>query len=73
MTGKPLGIGIGLNDGVPVLRMSPINRTVDHIWDSVREAINANMTPEQFKREVAEAWASHLKEDAKEAQRELSR
>lgn len=73
MTGKPLGIGIKLSDGIPCYYATPINRIVDQIWDAVREAINANMTPDQFKREVAEAWASHLREDAKYAQQELLR
>jgi hypothetical protein len=71
MTGKPLGIGIGLKDGVPCFYVTPINRVTDQIWDAVREAINANMLPEQFKREVAEAWNWHLQEDAKAATKEL--
>jgi len=71
MSGKPLGIDIVLSGGVPVFRMSPIDRTTDRIWDAVREAINANMTPEQFKQEVIQAWKYHLEEDIKHAIKEL--
>ena len=71
MSGKPLGIGIGASDGALHFFVRPIDRTVDQIWDAVREAINTNMLPEQFKREVADAWEYHLKEDAKWARKEL--
>lgn len=71
MTGKPLGIGLGLRDGVPCFYVTPINRVTDQIWDAVRDAICANMTPEQFKTEVIQAWQHHLAEDAKDVAKVL--
>ncbi len=47
------------------------DRTVTLIWDIVRKAIDIKMRPEQFKKELAEAWAYHLEEDAKDAKEEL--
>ena len=73
MSGRPPGIDIALRNGVPCFVVSPIDKTVDRIWDTVREAINANMLPEQFKHEVAAAWKWHLEEDAKAAMKELSK
>jgi hypothetical protein len=73
MSGKPPGIDIRLRDGIPCFVVSPLDKVADTIWDAVREAINANMLPEQFKREVAEAWRWHLEEDAKEAVKILSK
>lgn len=71
---KPLGIGIGIDStGTPRLFVTPINRVTDQIWDVIREAINANMTPQQFKNEVIEAWTYCLKEDIKAATDELSK
>lgn len=61
---KPLGIGLAITDGALTFRVSPIDRVADCIWDAVREAITANMTPEQFRAEVVEAWEHHLREDA---------
>lgn len=71
MSGKPQGIDIALRNGVPCFVVSPIDRVGDQIWDAVREAINANMPPEQFKHEVAQAWSHHLKRDAEAAMKEL--
>ncbi len=47
------------------------DRTVTQIWELARRAIDAKMRPEQFKKELAEAWAYHLEEDAKDAKEEL--
>lgn len=48
-------------------RLITSTRTEDTIWDAVRDAINANMTPTQFKREASQAWQHFLNEDAKAA------
>lgn len=66
--GKPFGIAM-LTNGTMMVR--PSDRVSDQIWDAVREAINANITPDQFKREAAQAWEHHLSEDAKHAVRTL--
>ena len=72
MSGRPNGIGLSMNsDGSPHWFVRPIDRTVDQIWDAVREAINQGMTPQEFKREVSEAWQYHLEADAKAALQEL--
>lgn len=73
MSGKPLGIGLSVDVQTGSLRyfVTPIDRVADQIWDAVREAILANMTPDQFKREAAEAWKHHLAEDAKDASKTL--
>lgn len=73
MSGKPPGIGLTMTGGVPHFYVTPIDRVADRIWDAVRDAIDANMQPEQFKREVIAAWRSHLKDDAERAAKELSR
>jgi hypothetical protein len=63
--------------------MKPLGMTPDYlivtptyaqntIWDAVEEAISAAMTPEQFKREAAEAWRHVLSEDAKRAAKILN-
>lgn len=70
---KPIGISLSMIDGIPRYQVTPRDRVADQIWDAVREAINANMTPDQFKSEAAEAWTHHLKDDAEYARKELSR
>ena len=71
MGGKPLGIGLSIKDGVPCFYSSPRDRVADHIWDTVRDAINAGVTPDQFKRETASAWKQHLQDDSIQAEKEL--
>jgi hypothetical protein len=72
MSGKPLGISCVLDENrLPRMFVTPIDRVSDQIWDAVREAINANMTPDQFKHEASEAWQHHLAEDAKDAAKEF--
>ena len=70
---KPLGISIGINSGLPTLRVNESSKAMDAIWDAVEEAINSGMTPEQFKMEAAEAWAERLKEDSKSAVKTLTK
>lgn len=73
MSGKPQGIGIAASGGGLHYYVTPIDHVADRIWDAVRDAIDANMTPEQFKREAAQAWVQHLQDDAKAAAKELSK
>lgn len=69
--GKSPGIDLGVQEGCLTLRVSPISKVADLIWDAVQEAILVNMTPQQFKHEVADAWQHELIENAKEAKRVL--
>jgi len=71
---KPLGLYLGLTEGGGIVaRVRKTNRATDMIWDAVEEAINSGMTPKEFKYEVAEAWEQRLKDDAKDAVKELQR
>jgi len=63
---KPTGLDMMLNVKMP-------SRAEDAIWEAVREAINANWTPEQFRIEVASAWEDALRDDAKHAQQVFSK
>jgi N-acetylglucosamine kinase-like BadF-type ATPase len=67
VSGRPLGIGLAVADGALTFRVQPIDRAADRVWDAVREAIDAGMTPERFRSEAAEAWEHHLTEDGKHA------
>lgn len=60
---KPLGM-----IGLAVIKPS---RVEDRIWDSVEEAILAGWSPEQFKREAAQAWSQILRDQAKRAAADL--
>lgn len=68
---KPLGIGLSMESGVPHMFVTPINRVTDLIWDAVQEALCANMTPEQFRREASQAWQHYLREEQKAAESEF--
>lgn len=70
---KPPGVGFAISGGAVVLRVTKSSRTLDAIWDAVQRAIEDGMTPEEFKREAAEAWAHELKEAAKHAASVLNR
>ena len=61
---KPLGIGLALHGGALTFAVQPIDRVADRIWDAVRDAINAGMSPERFRQESKEAWQHCLTEDA---------
>lgn len=65
---KPLGVSLTVDAGRnPRMFVTPSDRVTDQIWDAVREAINANMTPKQFLSECEDAWQHHLKQDAEYA------
>lgn len=64
---KPNGVVLSESNGWPILGVRVSSGLEDKIWDAVREAICANMTPTQFKREASQAWQHFLDEDAKAA------
>ncbi len=61
--GKPSGIHLGMTSRGPVLSVTAISRAQDAIWNAVQEAVDGGMTPEQFRREVVQAWAEELKRE----------
>ena len=72
MMSKPSGISLGINgNGLPTMRVTPISRAEDAIWNAVQEAVDAGMTPTQFKREVIQAWDEELRASAKRTMKEL--
>lgn len=70
---KPLGIGLTLVDGVPVMRVKTPDKVEDAVWEAVDEAINAGWDARRFRREAAEAWEQRLRDDAKAAREDLMR
>ncbi len=68
---KPSGINIGMNERGPTWSVASSSRVDNLIWEAVQEAILAGMTPEQFKREVADAWKYELSEESKRVQKIL--
>lgn len=70
---KPPGIRLERVDGVPVMRVCQYSRVEDAIWDAVEEAINAGWDARKFRMEAASAWEHRLKEDAKDALRDLTK
>lgn len=70
---KPAGIDIAVSDGALVFRVSPSDRVADKIWEAVQDAVCANWTPEQLKREFAAAWEHEHTELAKQGAKILSR
>lgn len=49
------------------------SKVEDAIWEAVELAIDNGWTPEQFKSELADAWAERLRDDAKRAVAILSK
>jgi len=70
---KPPGLGFVLRDGAIGLRMTMPDRATDKVWEAVQAAIDAGMTPRQFRLEAAAAWEHELNEQGKAAAKELSR
>lgn len=71
---KPTGLALTMDHaGLPSLHVKHSSRTEDAIWEAVREAIDANWTPEQFRNEVSSAWHDALRDDAKHAQKVFSK
>lgn len=70
---KPLGISLDIIGGLPRMSVSQSDRAADAVWDAVEVAISAGMTPQQFRREAADAWEHVIKEEAKHARQELLR
>jgi hypothetical protein len=67
---KTLGLRIGGNGSMSVTKPSKVE---DAIWEAVELAIDNGWTPEQFKSELADAWAERLRDDAKRAVAILSK
>jgi hypothetical protein len=61
---KPMGIDACFR----IIRSTPAE---DAVWDAVRTAIDNGMTPDQFKREAAQAWEELLREDGQRAVKTL--
>ena len=71
---KPLGIAIGMkSNGAPHMYVTGPDRLIDAIWDVVQDCIIAGMTPEQFKKEAANAWAHELRNEADRARKILAK
>lgn len=62
--GKPNGM-------TPTFQIIRPTGAEDAIWDAVQAAIEHGMTPEDFKREAAEAWGEKLRDEAKHAEKVL--
>ena len=63
---KPPGLEFRAVPGSIIMRVTPVDRVADKIYDAVQDAILAGWTPARFKREAAEAWDYEL-EQAKKA------
>lgn len=66
---KPNGIML---DADGRLKVRPISKAEDAIWDAVETAINEGWDARKFRSEVADAWDERLKEDAKDARKILT-
>lgn len=64
---KPPGIYATMNGGSVTFNVRHPTGAEDSIWEAVEDAIRIGMTPEQFKREVAQAWEGTLERHAREA------
>jgi hypothetical protein len=69
---KPLGLSLGLTDGVPTMSVHHPSPVEDKVWEAVEAATIAGWTPERFRDEAAEAWAEQLRDDIKHARKVLS-
>ena len=68
----PGRIALGLTlDGLPTMRVRPIDRTTDLIWDAVQSAQESGMTPQQFQAEVWQAWEHERKDQLKRELQDL--
>lgn len=62
---KPNGLTMGLQVIMPT-------GAEDAVWKAVETAIDAGWDAKRFRREAAEAWEHRLREDAREAVRDLA-
>jgi len=70
---KPLGIEMTYgNSGLGMCVTKP-NTAVDSIWQAVEDAIDANMTPQQFMSEVRKAWDQSRRDQNKADMAALSK
>jgi len=59
---KPLGM-------TPTFQTIMPSQWQDNLWDAIQEAQAANVTPDQFLKEVRNSWKDGLKRDAEHADR----
>lgn len=68
--GKPLGVQMLIGRSGPTMKVTPIDRVADLIWDAVEEAEISGWTAKQFVAECRDAWEEcaqrKIKEDLKE-------
>ena len=70
---KPNGIKVGLcGNGQLTFRAIQPTRAEDAIWDAVEAAINEGWDARRFRLEAAEAWTERLKQDAADANKDLT-
>lgn len=53
---KPCGISMNMLGGMPSMLVTMPTTTENAIWDAVEAAADSNTTPDDFMREVREAW-----------------
>lgn len=70
---KPNGISLTESNGFPRLSVTHASAAEDAAWEAVRQAIWAGWDAQRFKRECAQAWGELLREDAKDAEREMQK
>ena len=71
---KPTGLAVVMDtaSGVPQFAVKQSSRVENAVWDAVQTAVDAGWSPEQFKREVADAWQEKLRDDARHASKVLN-
>lgn len=63
---KPPGIALRIGlDGLPSMSVRHSTRAEDAIWDAVEEALNYNMSADEFIAEARAAWAEAMKNRAR--------
>jgi hypothetical protein len=68
MMPKPLGIEMLLdpNSGSIGMKVAPMDRIADDIWDVVEAALDANWTLEKFRNEAMACWKYKRDKDTKD-------
>ena len=64
---KPNGLRMEMNNNSLTLNVTKPSQVEDAIWEAVKQAIWVGWTPEQFKREITEAWEYELKQEIESA------
>lgn len=69
---KPTGLAVRVDECGVRFAVSHSSRVGNAVWDAVQTAVDAGWSPEQFKREVADAWQEKLRDDARHANKVLN-